>query len=90
MGAANFSALCKEFETSCKFESLNEEKIDELYPIFMINLDKLYAKLKIMYKEKFESPQELEEQKEQQQQQQKEQQQENKEKNEKKDNADNN
>ena len=53
MGAANFSALCKEFETSCKFESLNEEKIDELYPIFMTNLDKLYSKLKILSKEKF-------------------------------------
>ena len=60
MGAANFSALCKEFETSCKFESLNEEKIDELYPIFMTNLDKLYNKLKKLNKEKFESPQEPE------------------------------
>ena len=60
MGAANFSALCKEFETSCKFESLNEEKIDELYPIFMTNLDKLYSKLKKLNKEKFESPQEPE------------------------------
>ena len=60
MGAANFSALCKEFETSCKFESLNEEKIDELYPIFMTNLDKLYSRLKKLYKERFEAPQEPE------------------------------
>ena len=60
MGAANFSALCKEFETSCKFESLNEEKIDELYPIFMTNLDKLYAKLKKLSKEKFGGEQEAE------------------------------
>ena len=60
MGAANFSALCKEFETSCKFESLNEEKIDELYPIFMTNLDKLYSKLKKLNKERFEAPQEPE------------------------------
>ena len=60
MGAANFSTLCKEFETSCKFESLNEEKIDELYPIFMTNLDKLYNKIKKLNKEKFESPQEPE------------------------------
>ena len=60
MGAANFSALCKEFETSCKFESLNEEKIDELYPIFMTNLDKLYSRLKKLNKERFEAPQEPE------------------------------
>ena len=80
MGAANFSALCKEFETSCKFESLNEEKIDELYPIFMTNLDKLYVKLKKMNKEKFESPQEPETEP------QKEKVQENKENNENKDN----
>ena len=32
MGAANFSALSKEFETACKFESLDVAKIDELYP----------------------------------------------------------
>ena len=60
MGAANFSALCKEFETSCKFDSLNEDKINELYPIFMTNLDKLYNKLQQLNKEKFESPQEPE------------------------------
>ena len=54
MGATNFQALCKEFETCCKFESLNVERIDELYPIFMTNLDKLYKKLKILYNEKFE------------------------------------
>ena len=84
MGAANFSALCKEFETSCKFESLNEEKIDELYPIFMTNLDKLYVKLKKMNKEKFESPQEPETEP------QKEKVEENKENNENKDNKENN
>ena len=55
MGASNFQALCKEFETCCKFESLNVQRIDELYPLFMTNLDKLYAKLKILYTEKFES-----------------------------------
>ena len=55
MGANNFQSLCKEFETCCKFESLNEQRIDELYPIFMTNLDKLYIKLKKLYAEKFES-----------------------------------
>ena len=55
MGANNFQSLCKEFETCCKFESLNEQRIDELYPIFMTNLDKLYKKLKKLYAEKFES-----------------------------------
>ena len=60
MGAANFSALSKEFETACKFESLDVPKINELYPIFMTNLDKLYEKLKIMNKEKFEGGQEEE------------------------------
>ena len=55
MGATNFQALCKEFETCCKFESLNVQRIDELYPIFMTNLDKLYKKLKILYNEKFET-----------------------------------
>ena len=54
MGATNFQGLCKEFETCCKFESLNVERIDELYPIFMTNLDKLQKKLKILYNEKFE------------------------------------
>ena len=55
MGASNFQSLCKEFETCCKFESLNVKRIDELYPIFMLNLDKLYLKLKILYTEKFET-----------------------------------
>ena len=55
MGANNFQSLCKEFETCCKFESLNEQRIDELYPIFMTNLDKLYKKLKKLYAEKFET-----------------------------------
>ena len=55
MGATNFQALCKEFETCCKFESLNVQRIDELYPIFMTNIDKLYKKLKILYNEKFET-----------------------------------
>ena len=55
MGAMNFQALCKEFETCCKFESLNVQRVDELYPIFMINLDKLYKRLKILYAEKFET-----------------------------------
>ena len=55
MGANNFQSLCKEFETCCKFESLNEKRIDELYPIFMTNLDKLYKKLKKLYAEKFET-----------------------------------
>ena len=94
MGAANFSALCKEFETSCKFESLNEEKIDELYPIFMTNLDKLYTKLKKLNKEKFEAPQEPEPEPESQKEQEKKPEEnkdnkENKESNENKDNNDN-
>ena len=55
MGANNFQSLCKEFETCCKFESLNEKRIDELYPIFMTNLEKLHKKLKKLYAEKFES-----------------------------------
>ena len=55
MGAMNFQALCKEFEACCKFESLNVQRIDELYPIFMINLDKLYKRLKVLYAEKFET-----------------------------------
>ena len=55
MGANNFQSLCKEFETCCKFESLNEQRIDELYPIFMTNLEKLHKKLKKLYAEKFES-----------------------------------
>ena len=91
MGAANFSALCKEFETSCKFESLNEEKIDELYPIFMTNLDKLYTKLKKLNKEKFESPEEKEPEQEQENQKEKEkEQEEKKENNENKENKENN
>ena len=84
MGAANFSALCKEFETSCKFESLNEEKIDELYPIFMTNLDKLYNKIKKLNKEKFESPEEPEPAPEPEAQKEKEEPKENKEEKEKK------
>jgi HPt (histidine-containing phosphotransfer) domain-containing protein len=97
MGAANFSALCKEFETSCKFESLNEEKIDELYPIFMTNLDKLYSRLKKLNKERFEAPQEPEPEPENQKEPEKKQEEnkenseniENKESNQNKDNKDN-
>ena len=55
MGASNFQALCKEFEACCKFESLNVQRVDELYPIFMTNIDKLYKRLKILYNEKFET-----------------------------------
>jgi len=55
MGAMNFQALCKEFEACCKFETLNVQRVDELYPIFMINLDKLYKRLKVLYAEKFET-----------------------------------
>ena len=55
MGATNFQGLCKEFEACCKFETLNVKRVDELYPIFMVNLDKLYVKLKKLYTEKFET-----------------------------------
>ena len=91
MGAANFSALCKEFETSCKFESLNEEKVDELYPIFMTNLDKLYTKLKKLNKERFEGGEgEAEPEPEKEKEKEPEENKENKESNETKENKENN
>ena len=53
-GATNFSNLCNDMQHCCLEGKINAEKLDELYPIFINNLDNLYNECKKIYYAKIE------------------------------------